>query len=644
MNHNRNTRLLQALNTSGSTSEDHKQSSEANYSTDSPLDSSQQKAYGERSLGYDLVVERKFSPLSPSEASSRPSMDPDVDSDEDSSTDSTDSDDESPSLQMMSESHQRNQKAKESQSHLGVPIPTTRPRILSDPLAFVAGPDEAEPTDSSHDKSSDAPANPTALACSPAMQFLAGLNSPFSLPKTLTPIHTIGSSKPSTRAPPRVEERVGPYVLGEVIGRGGFSVIRKGTSPSGVVAIKSIPRQIHTEANDPDPVISVEQEISIWSSLHHEYILPLFSDYRTDEHIYIVTLYCPAGSLFDILRLHGAPGLPQDDAGTMFRQIVRGLRYLHEQALLVHGDIKLENILVDELGACRIADFGLSRHIPRTRSPESYESSTPQLALPPHLASKAPRHRNSTHVPGAETPLSLHHFPPGSLPYAAPELLLPPRRMDGTPESHRPYVPNPAQDIWALGCVLHALLFGRLPFVDTYEPRLQMKIVRGVWERGRSRSVSRARGSRSKSRVRSASREARAGAKLHHFTKPRGTSKSPSKEVQVGNGARKVLRGCICVDISNRWTARQVDEVAWNVGWDDIKEVPDGEINSEHDHIVGNPMSQTTISRSTTVQNLSKEENRNTDWHTDNDDDPVTSLGFFPARRSRSRRQLSLQD
>jgi hypothetical protein len=84
--------------------------------------------------------------------------------------------------------------------------------------------------------------------------------------------------------------------------------------------------------------------------------------------------------------------------------------------------------------------------------------------------------------------------------------------------------------------------------------------------------------------------------------------------------------------------------VAWNIGWDDIKEVADGDISSEHDHLVIDPLSPTSISRSSTVQDLSKEERKNTDWQTDNDDDPVSPLGFFPARRSRSRRQLSLQD
>ncbi|KAJ9107312.1 hypothetical protein QFC21_000762 [Naganishia friedmannii] len=61
-------------------------------------------------------------------------------------------------------------------------------------------------------------------------------------------------------------------------------------------------------------------------------------------------------------------------------------------------------------------------------------------------------------------------FPSASLPYASPELLRAP-----------PSPPDFAQDIWALGIILHALLTSRLPFVDAFDPRLQMKIIRGEW-------------------------------------------------------------------------------------------------------------------------------------------------------------------
>lgn len=486
----------------------------------------------------------------------------------------------SPTLESMGERHARNNRVKAAQSQLGLSVPTTtRGRIFSDPLRRNADGQTKVAEDTPDSKSNLLEPSPPSqqqpavvgerhttmdIPWSPAMAFLAGLNSPFSVPRTLSPIE-------SALPPPPKEEpvdRIGPYTLGPVIAHGGFSVIRKATASSGVVAVKIIsrpPSHPTTELKEEFEA-SLENEIAIWSSLHHEFILPLFSTYRKEDSIYLVSLYCPAGSLFDLLRLHGAPGLPQDDVGTMFRQIVRGLRYLHEQMNLVHGDIKLENVLVDELGACRITDFGLARYIVNVPPSDTEDNYNHQPSIPPHLRGRQAHHRNSSHVPGFARPASLHHFPPGSLPYASPELLLPPaqpaqlsRVKGGDTKSDR-FPANPAQDIWALGCLLHALIFGRLPFVDSYEPRLQMKIVRGVWERDRSRTRSRAPGSRSKSRgPHTTSRDTRQRSRSRPMTKAR--SKSSSPDVKVGRGVKRVLRGCICVDIRRRWTIAQVDEV-----------------------------------------------------------------------------------
>ena len=514
--------------------------------------------------------------LSPTDSSS-PSLEADSDEESSSSEDSP-----GPTLRMMGESQVRQSRAKQDQAHLALRVPaTSRTRIVSNPLSRVPDLGDslcASPEDVHRQASLPVPV-PTAPAnipWSPAMAFLSGLNSPFSVPGSLeSSAAPLDSSPPSIAPPPPppppslpvknqapAEERIGPYVLGQVVGHGGFSVVRKATSASGVVAIKVIPTP-----TDPDTKSSLENEISIWSNLHHEHILPLFTQYRTEENIYLVSLYCPAGSLFDILRLHGAPGLPQDDVGTMFRQIVRGLRYLHEQVHLVHGDIKLENVLVDELGACRIADFGLSRYVTAPISRKPSDSDLRKNAAPPHLRGRSSHYRNSMPVAGFNHP-SLHQFPAGSLPYAAPELLLPPMpsRLHASGENTGvPYPANPAQDIWALGCLLHALLFGRLPFADNYEPRLQMKILRGAWERGSSRTPprSRTRGSdsRSASRTRSSSREKRTGVRFQHVVKPRKTSASRSKDVKIGKAAKKVLRGCLSVDIGRRWTIAQIDEV-----------------------------------------------------------------------------------
>ncbi|KAI0292837.1 kinase-like domain-containing protein, partial [Multifurca ochricompacta] len=346
-------------------------------------------------------------------------------------------------------------------------------------------------------------------------------------------------------------EEVEGYKFGSIIGYGGFSSIRRAFSPSGgTVAVKIVRRSdLASQANPTQARNRLENEGSIWKTLSHEHILPLFHFAHTSYADFFFMLLCPAGTLYDILKRDGCPALPRDDAGMMFRQVVRGVRYLHEQMALVHADLKLENVLVDEMGVCRITDFGMTRSfgedsevdpteplpVPHTLRDqcEALDSKTlrgtPVLRghgslkatgrlslLHHHHRHSRPRRRESTPLP-TQGQDQAHEFPPGSLPYAAPELLR-------TRNAENPYRPHPSQDIWALGVMLYALFTGGLPFVDSFEPRLTMKILHGL---------------------------------PRAFEMPK----------DVGRGAELVLRGCLEASVSQRWTIAAVDDVSWSVGW-----------------------------------------------------------------------------
>lgn len=64
-------------------------------------------------------------------------------------------------------------------------------------------------------------------------------------------------------------------------------------------------------------------------------------------------------SLHSYLKTKIGRRLEEEEARTLFRQIVEAIDYLHKKNI-AHRDIKLENILLDESHKIKIIDFGFS--------------------------------------------------------------------------------------------------------------------------------------------------------------------------------------------------------------------------------------------------------------------------------------------
>lgn len=82
-----------------------------------------------------------------------------------------------------------------------------------------------------------------------------------------------------------------------------------------------------------------------------------------------MTELCTGGELFDYLVEKGR--LSSSETKRIFGQLVLGVAYLHTNGV-VHRDLKLENILLDEKCGVKIADLGFGREFEKGRWMETW--------------------------------------------------------------------------------------------------------------------------------------------------------------------------------------------------------------------------------------------------------------------------------
>ena len=203
----------------------------------------------------------------------------------------------------------------------------------------------------------------------------------------------------------------GRYELVEVIGRGGMGRVYRATDRvlGRSVAVKMLPGVLADQ--DPTSVARFEREARAAAALSHPAVVAVY-DTGADETARFIVMELIAGrSLEAILRDQGP--LDPDRAARIATRVADALAAAHA-AGIVHRDVKPGNVMVAPDGSVKVLDFGIARAMDSTTLTQT-----------------------SSVV--------------GTAAYMSPEQAL------GKPADER-------SDIYALGCVLYALLTGHPPF------------------------------------------------------------------------------------------------------------------------------------------------------------------------------------
>ncbi|ELT95402.1 hypothetical protein CAPTEDRAFT_72562, partial [Capitella teleta] len=199
------------------------------------------------------------------------------------------------------------------------------------------------------------------------------------------------------------------YLKGKLLGKGGFAKcyemtdIKSNVSYAGKIISKN-------RLNKPHQKEKILREIELHRSLRNAHVVAFHSYFEDDDNVYIILEVCRKKSLVHVLK--NRKTLTEPEVRFHMKHLIEGTRYIHRERV-IHRDLKLGNMLLNDVMQVKIADFGLATRVEYDGELKMTVCGTPN--------------------------------------YIAPEVL---QKKGHSYEA----------DVWAMGCVMYAMLVGRPPF------------------------------------------------------------------------------------------------------------------------------------------------------------------------------------
>ncbi|KAL3848702.1 hypothetical protein ACJIZ3_010584 [Penstemon smallii] len=124
------------------------------------------------------------------------------------------------------------------------------------------------------------------------------------------------------------------------------------------VAVKKLGEELFS---DEEKVQAFRDELALLQKIRHPNVVQFLGAVTQSTPMMIVTEYLPKGDFCAYLKRKGA--IKPTTAIKFALDIARGMNYLHEHKpeAIIHRDLEPSNILRDDSGHLKVADFGLSK-------------------------------------------------------------------------------------------------------------------------------------------------------------------------------------------------------------------------------------------------------------------------------------------